>query len=84
MEVTVSPEQPSSCQIQSSSRLQVIFLDPPDSQPHGSQTGLVGPLSKRSRNSLSDFGSSIGTEPALRDLVATTSGQSGVPSSNRP
>ena len=84
MEVTVNPELSSSGQIQSSSRPQVILLDPPDSQTLGSQTGLVGPSSKRSRSSLSDSGSSIGTEPALRDLVATTSGQTGVPSSNRP
>ena len=83
MEVTVNPEQSSSGQIQSSRRPQVIFLDPPDSQTHGSQTGLVGPSSKRSRSSLSESGSSVGTEPALRDLVATTSGQTGVPSSNK-
>ena len=82
MEVTVNPEQSSSGQIQSSRRPQVIFLDPPDSQTHGSQTGLVGPSSKRSRNSLSESGSSVGTEPSLRDLVATTSGQTGVSTTN--
>ena len=84
MEVTVNPEQSSSGQIQSSCRPQVIFLDPPDSQTHGSQTGLVGPSSKRSRSSLSESGSSVGTEPALKDLVAATPGQTGVPSSNSP
>ena len=84
MEVTVNPEQSSSGQIQSSCRPQVIFLDPLDSQTHGSQAGLVGPSSKRSRSSLSESGSSVGTEPALKDLVAPTSGQTGVPSSNRP
>ena len=82
MEVTVNPEQSSSGQIQSSRRPQVKFLDPPDSQTNGSQTGLVGTSSKRSRNSLSESGSSVGTEPSLRDLVATTSGQTGVSSTN--
>ena len=82
MEVTVNPEQSSSGQIQSSRRPQVVFLDPPGSQTHGLQTGLVGPSSKRSRSSFSESGSSVGTEPSLRDLVATTSGQTGVSSTN--
>ena len=82
--VAVNPELPSSEQIPSSSQPQVIFLDPPDSDLQGLQTGPVGPSPKRSRNSVSETGSSFGTEPVTKDPSGTISVQSGVRLPNRP
>ena len=84
MAVAVNPERPSSEQIPSSSRPQVIFLDPPDSDLQGLQTGPAGPSPKRSRNSVSETGSSFGTEPVTKDPSGTISVQSGVRLPNRP
>ena len=76
MEVTLSAEQPTPDQIQSTSRPQVVFLEPPVPEPNSTQSKQAELLPKRPRVTPSASSSSNGTEPFLQELTAMESRQS--------